>query len=612
MAATNQFDQGTQGTSGTGQFIAVKVKDVIYDLSHPRAEGLGGWDALGTIMYIKLSELVNNPELEHPEKGMKSKDMDVAKPFYANQKYYPLINEIVLIFSSTGKSIIKSTRDTYYISNVNIWNHPHHNALPQIKKYKDEQETKGDYIKATGGLVRQVTDGQTDIKLGEYFSEQLNTKPLLPYEGDYIIEGRFGNSIRFGSTVISNNIPDENKPNWSSTGNLGDPITIIRNGQSDELDDKGWVPTIENINRDASSIYLTSNQLIDNLIISSTNFKSWGAKLEVPKDPIEELVNPTVEPVKEEESSVTSDQIDDALQPDDEEGNEPDKSAQAQEEVNQIDDTTTTPPKVEEEDDELSIYDELLESGDYDEEDFDSEIEPNTDFNEITATTVIVLNNNYSSTENIPAYSGDHVPTASSFRSNGQLDVNMMIGNNFKLKHFIKSSTADKNGYNNMPGVDEGYKSEWSEEYIMRNLINLAENCVDLIYVKFPNMNITSGYRAKQLNDAVGSTDSSHHPKGCAVDFQVPNTRASVVFNWCIGNLPTWAQILWEFPEKESKPGRGAWVHLAYQAGRNKKKNTLASSRKSIHQAYKDSNPDYSWSGRTYGHYIKSANQSFV
>ena len=59
MAATNQFDQGTQGTSGAGQFIAVKVKDVIYDLSHPRAEGLGGWDALGTIMYIKLSELVN-------------------------------------------------------------------------------------------------------------------------------------------------------------------------------------------------------------------------------------------------------------------------------------------------------------------------------------------------------------------------------------------------------------------------------------------------------------------------------------------------------------------------------------------------------------------------
>ena len=146
--ATNQFDKGIATGGGAGQFIAVKVKDIILDLSHPRAEGLGSWDALGTIMYIEVSKLINNPQMEHPEKGMKSKDMNVAKPFFSNQKYYPLINEIVLIVSSTGKSITESTRDTYYIPNVNVWNHPHHNALPHVEKYKDEEATKGDYIKA--------------------------------------------------------------------------------------------------------------------------------------------------------------------------------------------------------------------------------------------------------------------------------------------------------------------------------------------------------------------------------------------------------------------------------------------------------------------------------
>ena len=118
----------------------------------------------------------------------------------------------------------------------------------------------------------------TGVNLGKYFQEALNIKPLLPYEGDYIIEGRFGNSIRLGSTNIGEDIPDENNNNWSSTGNTGDPITIIRNGQSNELDDKGWVPTIEDINDDLTSLYLTSNQQLSNFRVASTNFPIISSK----------------------------------------------------------------------------------------------------------------------------------------------------------------------------------------------------------------------------------------------------------------------------------------------------------------------------------------------
>jgi hypothetical protein len=105
------------------------------------------------------------------------------------------------------------------------------------------------------GSVRRVTDQSTEIFLGRTFVERGNIHPLLPFEGDKILEGRWGNSIRLGSTV-------KNSPNtWSSTGENGDPITIIRNGQGNQTDE-GWIPTIEDINNDDTSIYFTSTQKI--------------------------------------------------------------------------------------------------------------------------------------------------------------------------------------------------------------------------------------------------------------------------------------------------------------------------------------------------------------
>jgi hypothetical protein len=73
-----------------------------------------------------------------------------------------------------------------------------------------------------------------------------------------VIEGRWGNSVRFGST--SAKAKDQNT--WSKNSTPGNPITIIRNGQGRQLIDDGWIPTVENINRDPSSIYLTEGQEI--------------------------------------------------------------------------------------------------------------------------------------------------------------------------------------------------------------------------------------------------------------------------------------------------------------------------------------------------------------
>ena len=211
-------------------------------------------------------------------------------------KYYPLVNEVVPVITLVSKDYGKKRTSitNYYIPPINLWNHPHHNSLPALQNYLEEGTgyfTNEDYEDA--GLLRRPSedDPSLDIPLGVYFNEKINIKPLLPYEGDYIIEGRFGNSIRFGATARSESIPVSQSNNWSTgtKGEVGDPITIIRNGQSVNLDNQGWVHTLENINTDPSSIYLTSNQKIDNIAIAAPDcWYSFGLNAVIPQNDNEE------------------------------------------------------------------------------------------------------------------------------------------------------------------------------------------------------------------------------------------------------------------------------------------------------------------------------------
>jgi hypothetical protein len=101
---------------------------------------------------------------------------------------------------------------------------------------------------------------ETKATLGDYFQEKSNLKPLLPFEGDFIVEGRWGQSIRFGSTSKEQKLFNK----WSVTGSNGDPITIITNKRTtSSLSPEPWVPSAEDINKDGSAIWLTSGQIVD-------------------------------------------------------------------------------------------------------------------------------------------------------------------------------------------------------------------------------------------------------------------------------------------------------------------------------------------------------------
>jgi hypothetical protein len=264
----------------TNKLIPARVIDVILDETHPDFPNLGEWNSIGIIKY----ELINFPEGEQVAKK-------IAKPLLANIKTFPLKNEIVFLIrlpDTDSLSNLTNNEIYYYLTLVSMWNHPHHNALPNpLNSDIISKSQRKDYKSIEDGNTRRITDSPVEINLnstnnsGGKFVERINIHPILPFTGDNIFEGRFGNSIRLGSTVKSNSLYQNN---WSTTGQEGDPIIIIRNGQPINSSDEGWLPTVENINNDLSSIYFTSTQRIP-INVSSKNYSGISAE-QIPLYPI--------------------------------------------------------------------------------------------------------------------------------------------------------------------------------------------------------------------------------------------------------------------------------------------------------------------------------------
>lgn len=254
--------QQTEGGATSPMFFPVRVREVILDGSN---EELGGWNALG---YIKF-DAVDRPTKTSPLSS------NIARPLLSNIKNFPLVNEIVFLFTLPDTDLQENTNSEtyYYISAINLWNSPNHNAIPDNVNYSQlpESQQKDYDTTVRTGTVRRVTDKGTDIELGKTFTESGKVYPLRPYEGDIIYESRFGSSIRMGSTVKGSNTF------WK--GQSG-PITILSNGHNPSLDQFGWLPTSESIDRDQTTVVLTSNQTLDYTL---TTFGSGLQKFKVEK-----------------------------------------------------------------------------------------------------------------------------------------------------------------------------------------------------------------------------------------------------------------------------------------------------------------------------------------
>ena len=195
------------------------------------------------------------------------------QPLNSSLLELPIIGETVELYK------IGSVRYYRRISSNNISSG---NAAINKNKttYKQTQKSAGGGDYSTVSKTSTANSSKSDdrsTKYGEYFEEQQVNKLKL-YEGDSILQSRFGQSIRFSG--------------YNNSESTFSPTTIIRNRQNDESlsNLKSGDITEEDVNKDGSIIALTSQDykipfqpgLIDDG--GSSNFETTPIKFELPEE----------------------------------------------------------------------------------------------------------------------------------------------------------------------------------------------------------------------------------------------------------------------------------------------------------------------------------------
>jgi len=199
-------------------------------------ERVGGFNGIGTVFYLDYDQAKNTIG------DLSDAFLDrckVAKPFNDFVQAYPLVGELIqlTIAPSPASQINETSTQKYYTGVVNLWNNNQQNS-------------------------------PSPGALGKTFTENSDIRRLAPFEGDRIIQGRKGNGLRFGTTVKTNS--DKNE--WSNAGDDGDPITILVNGYV--TTDQASQVNVEEVNKEKSSIYMTSTQVIPLLPDRKDNLNS--------------------------------------------------------------------------------------------------------------------------------------------------------------------------------------------------------------------------------------------------------------------------------------------------------------------------------------------------
>jgi len=229
MGFKNSFNslKNSQSSGGAGAGSSYssfgRVVDIILDEDHPQYANKGGASAINGVFYKPLNSTVNSTI---------TSDMPFAYQSSAHIKTVPIIGEIVETTKLVNPAFSGGEQKSqpYYIRIVNIWNSPN-----------------------TGVYLDMKNNPNLDISSKGSFKELSTVNPIRSTPGDIQIEGRQGQSIRFTGGKGTGNP-------WVDSTNIGKPITIISNGQSET--DNGFETLGEDINEDECSIYLISDHKI--------------------------------------------------------------------------------------------------------------------------------------------------------------------------------------------------------------------------------------------------------------------------------------------------------------------------------------------------------------
>ena len=181
------------------------------------------------------------------ERGKPVEDLTWYSPLNINDTHIPILGEIVMLVYAPNRNIARSKRsfNYYYIGIVSTMGNATNNAIKGFSKPLGSNSL----VSYTGNTNSAEVDS-----LGDYIPEMAKSN-MIAFEGDKLIQGRWGHGIRF--THTSNGSSQSSF--WNKDGNDGDPLIVISNGHDSEFPE----PYLESINDDASTIVLSSAQSID-------------------------------------------------------------------------------------------------------------------------------------------------------------------------------------------------------------------------------------------------------------------------------------------------------------------------------------------------------------
>ncbi len=144
----------------------------------------------------------------------------------------------------------------------------------------------------------------------------------------------------------------------------------------------------------------------------------------------------------------------------------------------------------------------------------------------------------------------------------------MKISEYVTLNEAIKSNTASRLGIDNTPS-----------EIQLSAMQNIGVKIFDPIRESVKcSLGISSFFRCKKLNEAIGGSTSSQHGKGEAIDIDADiygGTTNKEIFSLIYTNFD-FDQLIWEFGNDDEP----AWIHVSLKTEGKNRNQTL--------QAYKD------------------------
>ncbi len=170
-----------------------------------------------------------------------------AYPFDKNNFTMPIKGETVLILEVDKNNIfwLPYTNTPYTSYRRDYVTFKQTEAVDGTKAQSGGNASNMKNTASTGG---QNTGKKKDDKNQYKINEKI--KFLKPKEGDTILQGRVGNTIRFSEFHLTED------------GKTSSPSIFIRNKQNPELDSKKIGELVEeDINKDGTSIYITSNKV---------------------------------------------------------------------------------------------------------------------------------------------------------------------------------------------------------------------------------------------------------------------------------------------------------------------------------------------------------------